>query len=66
MIDRLLYTLTALALLHVLAFDRNFAESLSRAFSGAELTLPSDNWALWVGGMFAVLAAVALYWEIFR
>ena len=66
MIDRLLYILTALALLHVLAFDPNFAVSLSRAFQGKEFTLPSDNWALWVGGIFVVLAAVSLYREIFR
>ena len=64
MIDRLLYTLTALALLNVLAFDQNFAVNLSRAFGGAELTLPSDSWAIWVGGIFAALAAIGLYREL--
>jgi hypothetical protein len=64
MIDRLLYTLTALALLNVLAYDQNFSENLFRAFGGAVPSLPLDNWTLRVSGIFAALAAVALYHEL--
>ena len=64
--DRLLYTFTALALLHVFAFDQNFAENLSRALGGPLAATPLDGWEKRLAIFFVVLAAVALVREVRR
>ena len=64
--NRLLYTLTALALLNVLAFDPNFATNLASALGGTVPTSPLNSWEAWLAIIFVVLAAVALLREIRR
>ena len=63
MTDRLLYVVTATALLILLMFDRIFAENLSRAFGEPIATIPLNPWELWVGGIFLGLIGIALYRE---
>jgi hypothetical protein len=62
MIDRLLYVVTAVALLIVLMFDQTFAENLSRAFE--TLAIPALNpWELGVAGILAGLIVAAIFRE---
>ena len=55
MIDRLLYSATALTLIAVFALDPNFMKNLSRAFDNTEVVLPQiDPWVAGAGGIFLV------------
>ena len=65
MIDRLLYVLTATALLLVLMFDQTFAENLFRAFGPVDI-MSHDPWLASVAGIFLVLAVAALIREARR
>jgi hypothetical protein len=60
MIDRWLYTATALALASVFALEGTFATSLLRAFGEPTATLSLNPWAEGVGGIFLMLLVAAL------
>ena len=62
MIDRLIYAVTALALLSVLVFDETFAANVARDL-GEEAAIMLDPWVAGIGGVFVGLLAAALYRE---
>jgi len=62
MINRLIYAVTALALLSVLVFDETFAANMARDL-GEEAAIMLDPWVAGIGGVFLGLLAAALYRE---
>jgi precorrin isomerase len=62
MINRLIYAVTALALLSVLVFDETFAANMARDL-GEEAAIMLDPWVAGIGGVFLGLLAAAFYRE---
>jgi hypothetical protein len=60
--DRLIYVVTALALLSVLVFDETFAANVARDL-GEEAAIMLDPWVAGIGGVFLGLLAAAFYRE---
>jgi transcriptional regulator with XRE-family HTH domain len=50
--NRLLYVATATALTSLVMFDPTLAENPARAFGKSVHTLPLDDWATWLGGVW--------------
>jgi hypothetical protein len=64
MIDRLLYTATALALACVFVFDPAFSANLFRALNEGGFVLPPFNpWETGAASIFLALAVIALWRE---